>query len=126
MAEAGQGSIINITSLSDLLGYANETVYCTAKGRLTMLTRTLAVEWARLKIRVNAIAPTWFYSPISAHILDDPERLADKLRYIPLGRVGHGDDIVGAAVFLASDASNFITGQIMGVDGGKFAMLGEW
>lgn len=126
MAEAGKGSIINITSLSGLLGYANEAAYCAAKGGLTMLTRALAVEWAKLKIRVNAIAPTWFYSPISAHILDDPEKLADKLRYIPLDRVGHGDDIVGAAVFLASDASNFITGQILGVDGGKFAMLGEW
>lgn len=126
MADAGQGSIINITSLSGLLGYANESAYCAAKGGLTMLTRALAVEWAEFKIRVNAIAPTWFYSPISSHILDDPEKLADKLRYIPLDRVGHGDDIVGAAVFLASDASNFVTGQILTVDGGKFAMLGEW
>lgn len=126
MAETGQGSIINITSLSGLLGYANETAYCAAKGGLTMLTRALAVEWAGLKIRVNAIAPTWFYSPISARILDDSEKLADKLRYIPLDRVGHGDDIAGAAVFLASDASKFVTGQILGVDGGKFAMLGEW
>lgn len=126
MVETGRGSIINITSLSGLLGYANESAYCAAKGGLTMLTRALAVEWAKLNIRVNAIAPTWFYSPISARILDDPEKLADKLRYIPLGRVGHGDDIVGASVFLASDASSFITGQILTVDGGKFAMLGEW
>jgi NAD(P)-dependent dehydrogenase (short-subunit alcohol dehydrogenase family) len=126
MVEVGRGSIINITSLSGLLGYANEVAYCAAKGGLTMLTRALAVEWAKHKIRVNAIAPTWFYTPISADILDDPKKLADKLRYIPLGRVGHGDDIVGAAVFLASDASNFITGQIVNVDGGKFAMLAEW
>jgi NAD(P)-dependent dehydrogenase (short-subunit alcohol dehydrogenase family) len=126
MLETGRGSIINITSLSGLLGYANEAAYCAAKGGLTMLTRALAAEWAKLKIRVNAIAPTWFYSPISAHILDDPGKLADKLRSIPLERVGHGDDIVGAAVFLASDASNFITGQILTVDGGKFALLGEW
>jgi NAD(P)-dependent dehydrogenase (short-subunit alcohol dehydrogenase family) len=151
MVETGRGSIINITSLSGLLGYANEAAYCAAKGGLTMLTRALAAEWAKLKIRVNAakggltmltralaaewaklkirvnaIAPTWFYSPISAHILDDPKKLAEKLRSIPLERVGHGDDIVGAAVFLASDASNFITGQILTVDGGKFALLGEW
>ena len=91
-----------------------------------MLTRALAVEWAKHNIRVNAIAPTWFYSPISAHILDDPVKLKEKLKSIPLNRVGQGDDIIGAAVFLASDAASFVTGQVLAVDGGKFAMLGEW
>ena len=126
MREQGGGSIINITSISGLLGYADQSAYCAAKGGLTMLTRALAVEWAKHKIRVNAIAPTWFYTPISAHILDDPEKLADKLRTIPIGRVGQDADIAGAAVFLASDASGYVTGHIMTVDGGKFAMLGEW
>ncbi len=126
MINGGGGAIINITSLSGMLGYANQAAYCAAKGGLTMLTRALATEWARYNIRVNAIAPTWFYSPISAHILDDPSQLAQKLKSIPLGRFGQGDDIVGAAVFLASDAASFVTGQALCVDGGKFAMLGEW
>lgn len=126
MAHQGKGAIINITSLSGLLGYADQAAYCAAKGGLTMLTRALAVEWSRLGIRVNAIAPTWFYTPLSAQILDDPAQLRQKLQSIPLGRVGQGDDIVGAAVFLASDAASYVTGQILSVDGGKFALLGEW
>ena len=126
MADAGKGSIINITSISGLLGYADQAAYCRSKGGITMLTRALAVEWAKHNIRVNAIAPTWFYTPISAHILDDPEKLKEKLKNIPLNRVGQGDDIIGAAIFLASDAASFVTGQVLAVDGGKFAMLGEW
>lgn len=126
MKEAGRGSIINITSLSGMLGYANQSAYCAAKGGLTMLTRALAVEWAQYGIRVNAIAPTWFYSPMSKKTLDDPAKLADKLKAIPLGRVGQGDDIAGAAVFLASDAAKYVTGHILSVDGGKLALLGEW
>jgi NAD(P)-dependent dehydrogenase (short-subunit alcohol dehydrogenase family) len=126
MAEAGKGSIVNITSMSGMLGYADQAAYCAAKGGLTLLTRALAVEWGHLGVRVNAIAPTWFYTPISAHILDDPTQLAQKLKSIPLDRVGQGDDIVGAAVFLASDASAFVTGHVLCVDGGKFALLGEW
>jgi len=126
MKEGGRGSIINITSLSGMLGYANQAAYCASKGGLTMLTRALAVEWASYGIRVNAIAPTWFYTPISKDTLDDPTMLAQKLKSIPLGRVGHGDDIAGAAVFLASDASKYVTGHILSVDGGKFGLLGEW
>jgi len=126
MKEGGNGSIINITSLSGMLGYANQAAYCAAKGGLTMLTRALAVEWAEYGIRVNAIAPTWFYTPISKTTLDDPTKLAEKLKTIPLGRVGQGDDIAGAAVFLASDASAYVTGHILSVDGGKFGLLGEW
>ncbi len=126
MAQAGQGAIINITSLSGLLGFANEVAYAAAKGGLNMLTRALAVEWAQHGIRVNAIAPTWFYTPMSKPTLDDPAKLAEKLKSIPLGRVGQGEDIVGAAVFLASDASRYVTGHILTVDGGKFGLLGEW
>ena len=126
MQEAGGGVIINITSMSGMLGYANQAAYAAAKGGLTMLTRALAVEWASHNIRVNAIAPTWFYTPLSKHILDDPAKLAEKVKTIPLGRVGRDEDIMGAVVFLASDASRYVTGHILSVDGGKFALLGEW
>ena len=126
MQEAGGGVIINITSMSGMLGYANQAAYAAAKGGLTMLTRALAVEWASYNIRVNAIAPTWFYTPLSKHILDDPAKLAEKVKTIPLGRVGRDEDIMGAVVFLASDASRYVTGHILSVDGGKFALLGEW
>ncbi len=126
MREAGSGVIINITSLSGMLGYANQAAYAAAKGGLTMLTRVLAVEWAPYGIRVNAIAPTWFYTPMSKHILDDPAKLAEKVKSIPLGRVGTDEDIMGPVVFLASDASRYVTGHILMVDGGKFALLGEW
>jgi NAD(P)-dependent dehydrogenase (short-subunit alcohol dehydrogenase family) len=126
MAETGSGSIINITSMSGMLGYANQAAYAAAKGGVTMLTRALAVEWADRGVRVNAIAPTWFYTPMSKHILDDPAKLAEKEKGIPLGRVGQDDDIMGAAVFLASDASKYVTGHILSVDGGKFGLLGEW
>lgn len=126
MADAGRGSIINITSMSGMLGYANQAAYAAAKGGVTMLTRALAVEWADRGVRVNAIAPTWFYTPMSKHILDDPAKLAEKSKSIPLGRVGQDEDIMGAAVFLASDASQYVTGHILSVDGGKFGLLGEW
>jgi NAD(P)-dependent dehydrogenase (short-subunit alcohol dehydrogenase family) len=126
MVGAGKGAIINVTSISGLLGYADQAAYCAAKGGLTMLTRALAVEWAKHGIRVNAIAPTWFYSSISAHILDDPAQLTEKLKSIPLGRVGRVEDVAGVAVFLASDAAGFVSGQVLAVDGGKFALLGEW
>jgi 2-deoxy-D-gluconate 3-dehydrogenase len=126
MVERGAGgAIVNVTSLSGLLGYADQAAYCAAKGGLTMLTRALAVEWARHQIRVNAIAPTWFYTPIAAHVLDDPGRLREKLASIPLGRVGQVEDVDGAVVFLASRASAFVTGQVLCIDGGKLALLGE-
>lgn len=120
------GAIVNVTSISGLLGYAGEAAYGAAKGGLTMLTRVLAVEWATHGIRVNALAPTWFYTPMAKGVLDDPGLLAEKLRSIPLGRPGQVQDAHGAALFLASEASAFVTGQVLCVDGGKFALLGEW
>ena len=83
-----------------------------------MITRTLACEWAKFNVFVNAIAPTIVETPLTAHILADPTFAKNMKDRIPLGRWGFADDLVGAIVFFASDASNFVTGQILYIDGG--------
>lgn len=126
MIPRGGGSIINVSSVSGVLGYAGQAAYCAAKGGVNMLTRALAVEWAERGVRVNAIAPTWFYSSLSASVLSDPRQAQQKLASIPQGRFGTaGEDLLGPVAFLCSDASRYITGHVLMVDGGKFALLGE-
>lgn len=126
MVERRRGSIVNISSISGLYGFKDQAAYCAAKGGVVLLTKALAVEWAPYHVRVNCIAPTWFYTPISAQTLDDPVLRAQKLEQIPLGRVGEDGDIVGPVVFLASAASGFVTGHILAVDGGKTALLTDY
>jgi gluconate 5-dehydrogenase len=92
-----------------------------AKGAISSLTRQWATEWAKYGINVNAISPTFVDTPQVAMLLDDPEFKKSVLARIPLSRVGGTDDLVGAAIFLVSDASSFITGQILGIDGGLTA-----
>ena len=119
------GSIITVASLSGMFGHKHEVAYAAAKGGVIQFTRGLAVEWAERGVRVNAIAPTWFYTEMTKTLLDDPAYHRRSITQIPLGRVGHGDDIAGVAIFLASDAARFITGQILCVDGGKRAFLAD-
>src|SRR5437667_295030 len=124
MIAQGGGKIINIASVAGLGGAMPEVLdsiaYNTSKGGLINFTRDLAVKWGRHKINVNAIAPGWFPSKMSSTIV---ERWGDRLvRNIPLGRIGGGEDLKGAIVYLASRASDYITGQILAVDGGHTAL----
>lgn len=122
LARGRRGSHIHVTSVrSDLgirRGYA---AYCASKGGLRVLIKQLATEWARDGIRVNGIAPTFTRTPLVADYLNDPEFYNSLVNRIPMGRVCETADLAGLAVFLASDASAFITGQNIYVDGGVTA-----
>ena len=116
-----RGKIINIASVAGFLvrtGIPN-SVYAMTKAGIIMLTKALAEEWAQFNINVNAIAPGYFATPLVADRLGDPEAYKGIMESTPLKRVGGPEDIVGTVVFLASDASNFITGQTICLDGGR-------
>jgi gluconate 5-dehydrogenase len=123
MVAAGNGGrVLNISSVRASLGInAGYSAYVAAKGAITSLTRQWATEWAKYGINVNAIAPTFVDTPQVAMLLDDPAFRAGVVSRIPLGRVGGTGDLVGAAIFFCSDASSFVTGQILGIDGGLTA-----
>jgi len=114
------GSVINIASMSGMIGNrgGNNTHYCASKGGSIALTRSLAVEWAAYDIRVNAIAPGYFVTPMTDKLKQrDPQLYQELIDRVPLGRFGRGSDLAGAVVYLASDASLFVSGHILVVDG---------
>ncbi|MEW5992739.1 MAG: SDR family oxidoreductase [Chloroflexota bacterium] len=116
------GRVLNISSVRATLGInAGYSAYVAAKGAISSLTRQWATEWAKHGITVNAIAPTFVDTPQVAMLLDDPAFKAGVVSRIPLGRVGTTADLTGAAIFLCSDAASFVTGQILGIDGGLTA-----
>jgi NAD(P)-dependent dehydrogenase (short-subunit alcohol dehydrogenase family) len=115
------GSHIFIGSLTTRIGIANAAAYAASKAGLAGVVRTLAVEWASSNIRVNAIAPGYFRTELTEGNFQDPERSAWVHSRIPMGRLGMPEDLGGAAVFLASDASSYVTGAILDVDGGWLA-----
>jgi NAD(P)-dependent dehydrogenase (short-subunit alcohol dehydrogenase family) len=123
MIEAGRGgAILNISSVRANLGInAGYSAYVAAKGAISSLTRQWATEWAKHRIRVNAIMPTFVDTPQVAMLLEDPVFKAGIVNRIPLGRVGETTDLVGPAIFLCSDAASFVTGQVLGIDGGLTA-----
>ncbi|MBI4830554.1 MAG: SDR family oxidoreductase [Candidatus Lindowbacteria bacterium] len=116
------GKIINIASLASFVGLNEVAAYCASKGGVLSLTRALGREWAHLRINVNAIAPGVFRTPLNEHLLAIHERYQMFVSRTPMGRIGHVDELVGAAVYLASPASDFVTGQSIVVDGGFLAM----
>jgi NAD(P)-dependent dehydrogenase (short-subunit alcohol dehydrogenase family) len=118
MVERGYGRIVNISSQAGLVGIRRHAVYSASKGGVNLLTKVLALEWAPHGVTVNAIAPTWIYTPGTAERLDDPTFLGEVLARIPIGRVGTSADVAAAVVFLSSRASGLITGAILPVDGG--------
>jgi NAD(P)-dependent dehydrogenase (short-subunit alcohol dehydrogenase family) len=119
MVAAGRGGrIVNISSQGGLVGLPDATVYCASKGGLNMMTKTLALEWAKDAITVNAVAPTFIYTPGTAPILDEPAMRAAVLGKIPLGQFALTNDVAGAIIYLASDAGRMVTGTVLVVDGG--------
>jgi NAD(P)-dependent dehydrogenase (short-subunit alcohol dehydrogenase family) len=119
MVAAGRGGrIINISSQGGLVGLPDAVVYCASKGGVNMLTKTLALEWAKDAITVNAIAPTFIYTPGTAPILDEPAMRASVLGKIPLGKFALTEDVASAIIYLASEAGRMVTGTVLVVDGG--------
>lgn len=116
-----RGRIINIASIAGEIGLPGTIAYSASKGGVVQLTRALAVEWAPYDVRVNAIAPSWFSTNIGDLIHREPEYAERAMRRVPVGRMGQPDELVGAALYLASDASRMVTGHILAVDGGTLA-----
>jgi NAD(P)-dependent dehydrogenase (short-subunit alcohol dehydrogenase family) len=118
MIERGYGRIVMISSQASLVGLPRSSVYCATKAGLNGLVRALALEWAPFGLTVNAVAPTWIYTPGTAERLDDAVMRASVLARIPVGRLGTPDDVAGAVLYLASEGAGLVTGTILPVDGG--------
>lgn len=118
MVAAGTGRIIAMSSQASLVGITDHVAYSSSKGGLNQMVRVLALEWGPVGVTVNAIAPTFIYTPGTAERLDDPDYRANVVARIPLGDVGKIRDVTGAVVYLASAAGALVNGAIIPVDGG--------
>jgi NAD(P)-dependent dehydrogenase (short-subunit alcohol dehydrogenase family) len=122
MLKQRSGSIINIASLASFVAYPEVVAYCASKGGVVTLTKALAIEWAERGVRVNGIAPGDIMTPLTRSVIEkDPKRRMSMEARIPMGRLGEVDEVVGAAIYLASDASRYVTGHTIVVDGGHLA-----
>jgi NAD(P)-dependent dehydrogenase (short-subunit alcohol dehydrogenase family) len=121
MLDRGYGRIVNITSLNSFVALKEVAAYAASKAGVSSLTRSLAVEWSKRGVNVNAIAPGVFRTELNAGLLDSTPRGQELLMRTPMGRFGRTEELVGAGVFLASDAASFVTGQTIIVDGGFLA-----
>lgn len=119
MVEKGiKGRIINVGSLSSAIGLPNMVAYCASKGAIVQLTKALAVEWAEYGITVNAVGPGYYFTEMTEPLLKDPAVVQKFEAKIPMRRLGLPEDLASTAVYLAADASKYVTGQIIYVDGG--------
>lgn len=121
MKEAGRGKIINISSIAARRAARGMGIYCVAKAGVEMLTKVLAVELAKDHINVNAVAPSVVKTRFSQPFWSNEDLLNEIVKTIPMGRIAETDDVVGTVLFLASSLSDFITGEVIAVDGGAMA-----
>jgi NAD(P)-dependent dehydrogenase (short-subunit alcohol dehydrogenase family) len=121
MLERGYGRIVNIASLNSFVALSEVAAYAASKAGVASLTRSLAVEWSKKGITVNAVAPGVFRTDLNAQLLDSTPRGQELLMRTPMGRFGKTEELVGSVVYLASDSASFVTGQILVVDGGFLA-----
>jgi gluconate 5-dehydrogenase len=123
MIKRGRGKIINIASVQSELARPSIAPYTATKGAVRNLTRGMCTDWARYGLQVNAIAPGYFKTPLNQALIDNPDFSSWLEKRTPAGRWGNVEELVGAAVFLASDASSFVNGQVIHIDGGITASL---
>ena len=120
--QGGGGKLITIGSVRGFMGHpGGYAAYGTSKGAVHLLTKQLATEWAKYRINCNAIAPSIFWTPLTQQIKNDPDMVKIFMARIPMGRAAELDDFIGAAVYLSSPASDYVTGVILSVDGGAVA-----
>jgi NAD(P)-dependent dehydrogenase (short-subunit alcohol dehydrogenase family) len=118
MIDRKKGKIINMSSVLGQMAWAKASIYCASKAAINHITKAWAIEWAPKNVTVNALAPTFIITEINRHLFAQKEYEDRVLRHLPIGRIGTIDDLIGPAIFLASNSSDFMTGHILVVDGG--------